>query len=299
MANIKLKRYVWLINLIQSRGPIKENEISEMWYRSGLNEMRQKKIPHRTLYNHIDAIRDIFGVEIRCSRRSGFYIDEEGEAGEGLMKWMLSLMNLSNNLSEYKAISDRILLEAMPKGQELLVKILDAMKESRSISITYRTYYWTDDVTFKVEPYCVKLFKQRWYLLAYNPFRQAMRLYGLDRIKAVELTDETFKLPKDFSAEAVFADSFGIILGGGKPEKVIIKANESRAKYLRALPLHPSQEERPLEDGSSEFSWRIADTFDFRQELLSYGNEIEVLEPQSLREGISGILEDAASKYRG
>ena len=123
--------------------------------------------------------------------------------------------------------------------------------------------------TFPIEPYCVKLFENRWYVLAHNITYNDIRIYGLDRIEKLTITDERFYLPKDFSAAEYFSSYFGIVTGYDlKPERIVIRVYRDHIPYLKSLPLHHSQ--RVLEDNGeyADFELFLAPTYDFVMRLL-------------------------------
>lgn len=288
MANDYLNRYMWLVDMISMHGPISHKDLDARWQRSGIND--GSPLPRRTLYNHIDSIRELFGIEIQNQRGRGFTIDDSGK--DSHVEWMMSCLNVNGLLTEYKNLNSRILLEPPPQGQKFIGIIMEAMEASNSLNLCYKKFTSTKAETFLVDPYCVKLFKGRWYMLAYNHERNGRRIYALDRVHDLSISDRTFILPSDFDAEEVFHDCYGVFpsQNSGKkksPEKVVIRAYKETPDYLRTRPLHHSQQATDLGNGVWEFSYYIADTYDFRQELLSYGSGIEVISPKSLRDELA------------
>ena len=118
----------------------------------------------------------------------------------------------------------------------------------------------------------------------------------MDRFVDMEELEEHFEIPKGFDAEEYFGNYFGVIIGE-EPEDVKIRVVPDQVKYFRTLPLHGSQRETAQEDGSSVFSYHIAPTLDFVQEILSHGADLEVLEPAELRESVADIIAGMASRY--
>jgi predicted DNA-binding transcriptional regulator YafY len=172
------------------------------------------------------------------------------------------------------------------------------MRDGLAIEITYQSFWRDESYTFEIEPYCVKIFKQRWYVLAYNSYYDALRIYSLDRIQNLRVTDTKFETP-DFKPEDYFNDSFGIIVDEDiDPCTVEIKAWGTKRKYFHALPLHDSQEEIERADEYAVFRYFIRPTYDFRQELLSHGAEIEVLLPSWFRDEISAISKKMNKLYK-
>ncbi len=144
-----------------------------------------------------------------------------------------------------------------------------------------------------------KLFENRWYVLAHNIHYNDYRIYGLDRIEDLEITTDTFKLPKDFSASDYFSNYYGIISDSNiKPERIVIRAYRDHIPYMNSLPLHHSQ--RLLEDNGeyADFELFLAPTFDFIMRLLSAGAMIEVISPLSLRKTLKGWVSDMYNLYK-
>lgn len=293
MAKNFFKRYIWLVDLINRRKYVSFKEISEAWRRSPLNETGEP-LSERTFFNHKDAIAGMFGIEILNDRSLGFYIGRSDVGSDETSDWMLHTLCLNNVLHENADMKDRILMEKVPSSERFLTDIISAMRDFRVISLCYQSFRHPEPYSFNVRPYCVKYFKQRWYLLGDSDL--GLRIYSLDRFVDMEELEEHFEIPKDFDAEEYFQNYFGVIIGE-EPEDVKIRVVPDQVKYFRTLPLHGSQRETVQEDGSSVFSYHIAPTFDFVQEILSHGADVEVLEPAELRESIADNVAGMASRY--
>lgn len=293
MAKNFFKRYIWLVDLINRRKYVSFKEISEAWMRSPLNETGDP-LSERTFFNHKDAIAGMFGIEILNDRSLGFYIGRSDVGSDETSDWMLHTLCLNNVLHENADMKDRILMEKVPSSERFLTDIISAMRDFRVIRLCYQSFRHPEPFCFNVRPYCVKYFKQRWYLLGDSDL--GLRIYSLDRFVDMEELEERFEIPKGFDAEEYFGNYFGVIIGE-KPEDVKIRVVPDQVKYFRTLPLHGSQRETVQEDGSSVFSYHIAPTFDFVQEILSHGADVEVLEPAELRESIADIVAGMASRY--
>lgn len=293
MAKNFFKRYIWLVDLINRRKYVSFKEISEAWMRSPLNETGDP-LSERTFFNHKDAIAGMFGIEILNDRSLGFYIGRSDVGSNETSDWMLHTLCLNNVLHENADMKDRILMEKVPSSERFLTDIISAMRDFRVIRLCYQSFRHPEPFCFNVRPYCVKYFKQRWYLLGDSDL--GLRIYSLDRFVDMEELEEHFEIPKGFDAEEYFGNYFGVIIGE-EPEDVKIRVVPDQVKYFRTLPMHGSQRETVQEDGSSVFSYHIAPTFDFVQEILSHGADVEVLEPAELRESIADIIAGMASRY--
>lgn len=299
MAKYLINKYVWLVNTIYQAKKISLKGINQRWLETDMSE--GVEIPRRTFDNWKNAAEEMFGLVILCDKRDGdrYYIENrEVLEDDGLQRWLLNTMSVNNTLLENKSLSDRILLENIPSGQDFLALVMEAMKKSKVIKITYKGYWSEHEHTFPVAPYCIKLFRQRWYLVGNSIYEDKIRIYALDRVQNIGLTSEPYKYPNDFCPEIYFEGYFGIIHDDDcSLETVKLKVCSDQSNYLRSLPLHPSQEEIETNDDYSIFTLRVRPTFDFRQELLWNGDTLEVLEPKWLRKEIAGVVKRMWNNY--
>lgn len=290
-----INRYVWFVSVIYNRGPI---TLEEIQHRFESHFGRGEELSERQFHRYTDAVEELFDIEIKYSRSQRGYIiaDREGIDNMGMRNWLIQTFSVNNILHESQELKNRILLENVPSGQQHLTTIVDAMRESVALSMTYHSFGRSEPSTFEVEPYCVKLFEQRWYMLGMS---NKIRIYALDRIKASEPTERKFKLPKKFDAAKFFEDYYGIIISDKDfdVEPVALKVDSWQSKYLRTLPLHHTQVEVECNEEYSIFEYRLCPSFDFRQKLLSMGATVEVLSPKTLREEIDISACDMASLY--
>ncbi len=299
MAKNQINKYVWLVETLYKAKKITLKEINRRWLETDLSEGLE--IPRRTFHTWKNTVEEMFGLVIMCDKSDGdrYYIENrEALEDDGLQRWLLNSMSVSNTLLENKSLSDRILLENIPSGQDFLDTVMSAMKKSKILEITYKGYWREHESTFRVAPYCVKLFRQRWYLVANSVYEGKIRIYSLDRVLEAQLTDEPFKYPKNFSPEVYFSGCFGVIRNDGiEVETVKLKVNVNQANYLRSLPLHPSQKETERNADHSIFTLRVRPTLDFQQELLWNGDALEVLEPLWLRQELADTVKRMWNNY--
>ena len=299
-----ISKYVWVIETIHRRRKISFKELNRRWLDDDIS--RGVKIPKRTFDKWRYVIWDMFGINIVNENRGEYryYIENEEDISKnGLRSWLYNAFCVSNALANSQSVKDRILLEFVPSGQQYLQPIIEAMKEHRVINITYHSYWKDEENNFDVQPYCVKLFRQRWYMVARsthpNYFKKGPRIYSLDRIQHLHKTDETFVMPKDWDANDYFAGSFGIIADQHvESQTVKLKVSTGQANYIRDLKMHESQKEIERNEEYSIFAYRLRPTFDFMQEILRNGEDIEVLEPLWLREEMAGIIKRMWNKYK-
>lgn len=302
MAKNYFDRYVWLIDVINRHGHISFKDISYLWSRSRLNTVGENYLPERTFHNHREAIFDTFGIEIKCDRSLGYYIanSDDLEAGS-IRQWLLESLSMNNLLNETKDMRDRILFEKIPSSQKWLPVIVNAMRDGKVIEMTYQSFWREEPNTYKAKPYCLKLFKQRWYMLAKREGKDEPRIYALDeRMLNVVQTDLDYKLPAKFNAEKFFAEYFGIIVGTDwEPQEVKIRVVNDQVKYFDTLPLHDSQRKVPEESNNhyTVYRYYLAPTFDFKQELLSHGPDVTVLSSADFREEVIEDVRKMVANY--
>ena len=288
MAKDLFNRYIWLVDTIYRADGITFEEINEKWLRNSMSEGLD--LPLKTFHNHKKAIEDMFDINIVCDKRGGYkyYIENADDMEKGGVRtWLLNTFAVNNLINESHHLKRRIVFEQIPSGQNFLTPVIEAMRDGMSIEIKYKSFWRQDEYTTEVEPYFVKVFKQRWYLIARNKIKDAIRIYALDRIHALTQTGNAFVMPKDFSPEEYFYNSFGIISQDNCPPEIVeLKVYGTQKEYFRTLPLHHSQEEVENADGYSIFRYYLSPTYDFIQEILSHGCEVEVLSPQHLRDEV-------------
>lgn len=298
-----INKYVWVIETIYRRHKISYKDLNELWVRDK-DISRGLDLPKRTFDNWRVVIGDMFGIDIsnENSGRYRYYIENEEDINEnGIRSWLYNAFSVSNALANSQSIKDRILLEYVPSGQEYLHPIITAMKENRVLNMTYQSYWKEKESNFDVMPYCVKLFHQRWYMVARSVYFQdnGPKIYSLDRIKNLNMKEETFIMPKDWDAEEYFNGCFGIIADQRVEKQIVkLKATASQANYIRDLKIHESQKEIERNEEYSIFTFNIRPQFDFQQEILKNGEEVEVLEPQWLREEIAGKIKRMWERYK-
>ena len=290
-------RYIWLVELLSYSKGLSLEEINKRWRNSGLNEDPDcEGIPRRTFIRMKEAIASLFDINIKYSRLNDkYYIDNEGVVrNKSTRDFLLSAFAVNRLVSENSDLSDRILLEETPPASNrFLPEITAAMRENHRIAITYQSFEMLSPREFEIEPFALRYFGRRWYVLAHTDFHTQLHLYALDRMKTVQLTDTPFTLPADFSAQSHFYPFFGMILTDGDIEMVLLKTTESRAQYLRSLPLHHSQKEtEPL-----HFELCLVPTPDFIGALRAMGSGVEVLKPLWLRQQLLEEAKEMVKRY--
>lgn len=298
MARNLINRYVWLVDTISRYGRITLKDLNAAWLRSEISE--GKPLARRTFFHYRDGVEEMFDINIQCDKSTfEYYIDDSGgENNARLRSWVVDSVSMSGTLSNARDVSGRIMLENVPSAREHLPVVIDAMKQNRRIRFSYKSYTRslpTDGIV--LEPYFVKIFKQLWYVIGFNINGKQIKTYALDRISNLNILQDTFVMPNDVNPSDFFKDCFGIITNRNSAKRIVLRVEPTQAKYFRALPLHSSQQE-VVHDDYSIFTYKMRITYDLKEEIMSHGATIEVLEPKELKTLIHNELEQALKNYQ-
>ncbi len=319
MASNIFGRYVWLIDTLRRNKRLTYDEINQLWQQNGLSYGEGDTLALRTFHNHRKAIADIFNIDIECDTKDGYkyYIAEpEQLESDKLRSWLVDSYSMLNQIQCDKKLEGRIIFENVPSGNTWLMAITDAIRKNRVLEIKYKAFGKPEPNTFEIEPYFLKVSKRRWYVIARSSYysdlnrrkneadggdrkEDVVLVYALDRIINLEDADKDFVMASNFNVNDYFKGCCGIITSKQGPQRVVVKAYHYAADYLRTLPLHESQRElKELEDGEAcYFELNVCPTFDFYQSVLSQCDQIEVVEPKSVRNEIRNFVRNLSKMY--
>lgn len=298
MVTELLQKYIWLVQTFIRAGEhgLSLEEITDKW------EMRfDSDYSRRTFNNHRAAVEEVFGIVIGCNRSTNRYFIKAGEdiSDENAENaWLINSFTVNNMLRLSKEkLQGRVSVEDIPSGHMYLTEVMEAMTENLEIVMEYHKYTSEESETLTIWPYAVKEFAKRWYIIAYCKEREGLRVYGLDRVKSMEVTGKKFKMKSGFDVDELFATSFGIYLPEGKGQTITFRCSEREAKFLRDLPLHSSQEEVRKEGDSVIFSIFVCPDKNLIMEICKHGSRIEVLSPAQVRDEVREELAKALAQY--
>ena len=303
------KEYIWLVNTIRKAGDdgITFAEINEKWLETELSE--GVELARSTFNRHKDSIEDIFGLIIECNRLNGYryFISNEEVLGEdSIQNWMLNTLTVNNIIGEALTLQDRILLQPAPVEGDYLKMVIEAMKKSIKLAVDYRKYGDDEPRHLTFEPYCIKLFKQRWYILGHfhrnaiadRPEVDYFGVFSFDRILNMSLTDDKFQMDPSFNAQAYFEECFGVLVNDDTvAQRIVIRVFGDERFYVRDLPIHKSQREIGQGDDYTDFELFMRPTIDLSTHFVSRSFLIKVLEPQWLADEIHHMHMQAVLMY--
>lgn len=211
---------------------------------------------------------------------------------------LLDRINISSN-AENEDSASLVQFEKVPstKGGEFLEEIIQAIKTKCKLQFDYQSFTDDQKKIRRVHPYLLKEYRHRWYLIGKSEIKERIQTFGLDRISSLVSLKDHFTVDTGFDPDLFFKYSIGITANVGTPEKVIIHVDELLSKYLITQPLHESQTHEGIKDGRHVFSFFLLPTYELKMHILSFGSEIEVIEPQSLRDEIATISKRVHEMY--
>ena len=298
MASDLFKKYIWLVDTVYRYGPISFADINRRWQYSTLSN--GSDIALRTFHNHREAVEELFHIRIACDDRTNRYYIENSDAlgTDSLGNWLLNSFSISSLLQESQALAGRVMVEDVPSARCHLTDLLAAMRENRRVRIIYRSFADGQPKELMLQPLFVKFYERRWYLYADKSEDSQIKLYALDRVQSVEVMDERFKMPKDFSPAEYLSGAFGVtVYDEIKPCTIRMRVYGETVQYLRTLPLHVSQREVEIGPEASIFEYFVAPTPEFYRAVLSHLNHVEILSPAAVQEQIERYIVDMFDRY--
>lgn len=292
-----IARYNLIIKKLRKK-PATFNEISDYLLFESELQGYNFNVSKRTFQRDIEDISSLYNIDIVYDfSRKVYYIDfdEQSEVNERIFEAFdtFNALNISDRLSDYIHFEKR-----RPQGTENLYGLLHAIKNKVQICFLYQKF-WEDKITLRiVEPYALKEFKNRWYVLANDLKDNKVKSFALDRLTELEITNKKFQLPNNFNINEHFKFSFGIISPNGQePQEVILSFDPFQGKYIKTLPLHESQV--ILKDNEQELLIKLTlyITHDFFMEILSFGENVKVIQPESLISDLISTYKNALSLY--
>lgn len=256
-------------------------------------------VSQRTLQRDIQQIASLYNIEIKNDRSRNVYeiVYDGSDAYKNRMMEsfeMFNALNLSSSLEQHIIPEKR-----KPAGTENLHGLLHAIKNKLEIKFTHEKYWEAaEGITQRhVQPLAIKEARNRWYLIAKDHKDNEIKTFGLDRITNLDITRTPFTPPEDYKPEQAFQYCFGVIGLASKPEKVVLSFTVEQGKYIQSLPLHHTQKEIAVTENEYRIELFVHPTYDFVMELMSIGNQVKVLEPESLRDTVVRNLKNTLGRY--
>lgn len=296
MAKDKISCYIWIVDTILKHGRISKNDLNDLWMKSSYSH--GNPMADRTFYKYRRGIEETFSIEIICDADGCYRIDSnESPYVKQFADWTLNNSAATSVMQELGTSSGRVEIEDIPSAREFLPIVSHAMSNNRKVVFTYAGFARSrPEVGILFSPYFLKLYKQRWYMFGEKD-GGGLRTYALDRVTEMEVTSDGFKMPRGIRIEDYFGSIVGITSSKATVREVVIQTTTTRAKYLRALPLHHSQQEE-MHDFYSIFRYRLKLNYELISELMAMGPDVTVIAPRELQMMLLERLRSTLENYR-
>ena len=297
----KIKKCLYLINLLERKGAMTLKEINECYQYSSIYE--GDNILPRTFLRYKDFIEVNFPCYIEYNARTGKYELHRHKAlygeDDSLFDYLLSAYHIEGMTELALKHREKIVLTDAPTGVENVQIILEAIDNKRGIECDYYSFNKKSIKQQKLIPYFLRTWENRWYLVAEpDNHHHGQSVFALERMDSIRLTEEKMLPSKNITAEEYFEGSFGVNHSDDqKPERILIKVYSTQVEYIKALPLHESQKEIEATDEWSIFEYRLVPCYNFYQQLLWHREKLEVLEPQYVRNEIKIAIQKMLEHY--
>ena len=291
-----LKRYTKIISLLRRR-PMSYQEIQDEISLDPDAIDDKLLTSQRTLQRDIIDIASIYEIEIDSNKSTNkYYIKEDVE--EIHSRRLRENFEIVNAIRMSRGFGNTLIFEERRHlGTEHMAGLIHAIQNNLFIEFNYIKFWDGSKSSRRVKPIALKEARNRWYLIGMDNKDDRIKNFSLDRIQELIISTEKFK-SASYNVAKEFKDSFGIINGTGeKAIEVILSFTLQQGRYIKSLPLHHSQELILENEEEIRFSYFISPTYDFRMEILSYGDQVKVLQPESLRETIFENLTAALNRY--
>ncbi|CAG0996893.1 MAG: WYL domain-containing protein [Bacteroidetes bacterium] len=296
--NAIIKRYFLIIEKVASGQFPSLQEISSALAREG------HEISDRTLQRDIEHIRNTFQIEIEYNKsRQGYFINKETSLNLDNFTRFLEVLNtasvFSDSVVNLKLPHSSIMFEASGnlKGADYIKPVLLAIKNRKKISFAHHNYTFNSKKEYTIHPYLLKEYLYRWYVVGVLDHSKEIRTFGLDRIENLQILTQGYAPTKQFNAKELFKHTIGLTYTTPSPQEILFKVDSIQAKYLEALPLHHSQQKINEDKKGIVFSIFVTPNVELVQQLLSWGEHIQVLKPLTLANKLTKIYKNSLKNY--
>ena len=299
----KYGKCLWIIDTLLHAGELSLKELNEKWERSSLRDAEDTtRLHERTFARYKDFIASEYGIDIDYipSTRKYHIANTDEIKSNALYRYLLAAYRVSDLNSHMIRRRAQMMFEPTPTGVEHLESLLTAIDRGCTIQFDYQSYYQTELISnWEVIPCFLRIFEGRWYLIAELTDRSDTRRLALERMSSLRITEHKIIPSPGITPQEFFDGCYGIIRESHlKPELIYLKADKQQRNYLRAQPLHESQEEIEIKTEHSIFTYFVRPSFDFFQRILWMRDKVEIIAPSHIRSEITQIVKRLAQIYQ-
>lgn len=295
----KIKRYLQILQLIEKQ---KFPTISEM-----LNNISEAgiKISDRQLKRDLESLRYEFGVDIQYSfGKRGYFVQNEDLTFPyflKLLEFSQSIDLLTSYLKDGSAIAEIIEFEDYNsfRGLQYIRDLAYAIQSQSEISIEYKRFGSETTKNYCFQPYLLREYMNRWYVIGHLSESNEIRTFGLDRIMGLTNTGLKFKRIKKNDVSRLFPNVIGINASEqDKVEEIELVCQSFQGNLLKSLPLHASQKVIKETDNEIAFLYHLVVNLELKQRLLMISTQAKVTKPLNLKTEMEAMIAEAIDFYK-
>jgi predicted DNA-binding transcriptional regulator YafY len=183
--------------------------------------------------------------------------------------------------------------------QRIMRDLVEAWSRRRTAKISYQTLGEKEPTERNIDPYFIEpaAAGHSAYVIGHCHRTDSIRTFKIDRVRSVEITGESYIIPRSFDGNTYLAPAWGIV-AGGKTRKVTLKFAPDVATIIEEVVWHPSQVVDRHTDGSVIMTLNVINTVELRSWILGWADKVEVLKPRELRNQIIKAAEAVRSLYK-
>lgn len=292
----KIRRYNLIIEKIRKSKNPSFDEIQHFLMKQDF------PISHRTLQRDIEQIKYQLNISVEYNKKvNGYYIQENIHAKNvlDLLQQKSFYTDLMEFIQQNPKHKEAILIDndIQQKGFEYTQEILTAIKQQRKIEFEYQKFKEEKLKKYTIEPYALKEFENRWYLVGLIFGKPGLYKFGIERILQLSVTTQKFKRDKTVSVAEHFARMIGVNDQQKEREIVHLAFTPLLAKYVETLPLHWTQKEISKEKDWVIFEYYLIPNFELEQKILSFGAEVKVVKSTKLKNRMRDIMQNCLKYY--
>jgi len=181
------------------------------------------------------------------------------------------------------------------RKQDVISSLIDAVLHQRQARIAYYSFQSRRTKSYTLDPYRLVYYRGGLYLYARAHEYQEVRTFAVERVQKIEVLDQGFEMPSDFSPSEYARSAFGI--SGGRPETVELLFGPEMSGYIRERTWHESQSLEEEADGSVRLVMQVAPGFELKAWIKGFLPHVTVVRPASLREEVGREIEAARTRF--
>lgn len=264
----------------------------------------RKKHGRQTTYQYEDPNFSIFSTELseddilHLSQAMNILQRFDGMPEADWISELSSRLNLCMN--NRREVRSAVGFESslFNKGMEHFTPLFDAIRMKTTVELRYQSFKMAEPQTLIVHPYYLKQYNNRWFLFCCNGDYTNLSNYPLDRILSVKLAHVPYR-DTDIDFDEYFADMIGVSRRNGQePEDVVLRFPNDQYKYVATKPWHGSQKVIEEADDNVLVQLKVIHNYELEQKIISFGDFVEVIAPQTLRDKIKERLKKGLEKYK-